>query len=111
MKVAIVSEGETLNANVNLLFARSHYFIFFDIVNNKIKTSEAIENPFKDNQRDVATAVIDFLKSKRINAVILDEIASKALNQLKQLEIKVYKGKGFVKDAINGYLKRELEQM
>ncbi len=111
MRIAIVSDGKTLNANVNLLFARSHYFIFFDIVDNKIKTSEAIENLFKDDPRDVATAVVNFLNSKKVDVTILDEIAPKALNILHQSKIKIYRSKGIIKDAIDDYLKGELKQI
>ena len=111
MKVAIVSDGKTLSSNVNLLFARSPYFIFFDIVDNKIEKFKAIENPFKDNQRDVATAVVNFLNSKKVDVIILDEIAPKALNILHQSKIKIYRSKGIIKDAIDDYLKGELKQI
>ncbi len=109
MKVAITSQGESVDAEVDPRFGRSKYFIIWD---TETKTAEAVDNAQNLNAAQgagiqSAQNVID----KGCEALVSGHLGPKAFGLLKQAGVKVYLGATCsVSDAISRLEKGELAE-
>ena len=107
MKIAIPSTGESINSKVSLTFARAPYILFVDDSTNKTK---AVRNPYLTG-RGVGYAISEMVANEGTDAVITNTIGPNALTTLRQLSIKIYKGTGTIKEAIESLKKNELVEL
>jgi len=111
MKIAISSTGKSINDNVSDVFARCPYFIIVEIEDQKIKNTEEIENENKEQMSGAGVSVAQLIAEKDVNAVIAKNIGPRALDVLKQFNIKPYSGQGVIKEVLQELIKDKLEEI
>ena len=110
MKIAISSTGEKLTDNVSDVLARCPYFVITEIENNEAKKTEIIKNMSADQLGQAGISVAQLMAEKGVNAVVTKNVGPRALDALKQFNIKIYYGKGVVKDILQDFIKGRLEE-
>jgi len=111
MKIAISSNGKTLDDLVSDVFGRCSYFIIVKIDNKKIEFIEAFENISKNQSGSTGVTVAQTVIDKEINAIISENIGPRALDVFKQFKIKTFKGKGTVKKVLEEFIQNKLEKI
>jgi len=111
MKVVISSTGKGLDSQVNMRFGRCPYFIIAEIENKDIMKVEAIENSMANQMQGAGISAGKIIAEKNVNAIITGNIGPRALDVLKQFNIKVYNGSGQVKEALQKFIDGKLEKI
>jgi len=110
MRVAISSTGKNINSSVDIVFGRCPFFIIAEVEDKKITRVEAIKNTSSEKMGGAGISAAQSVVEKGISAVITGNVGPRALDVLKQFNVKVYNGSGSVKEAlqnlINGKLKK-----
>ena len=110
MKIAISSIGKDINSNVDSVFGRCSYFIIAETEGKKIVKVEVIKNISAEKMGGAGISAAQAVVEKGVNVVITGNVGPRALDVLKQFDVKVYNGSGSVKKAlqnlINGKLKK-----
>lgn len=101
MKVAICSQGESLDSKVDPRFGRCSHLIVFDTETGDI---QAFSNPSASSAHGAAIATVQFLMSQEVEAVLARNIGPNAESGLSAAGIRVYFPEGdTVKDALEEY--------
>ncbi len=87
MKLAVCSQGKSLNSKVDPRFGRSQYFVIVDIETGE---SESIENPSVSLGHGAGINTVQLLSKKGVNVVCAQHVGPKAFSSLDAAEIKVY---------------------
>ena len=111
MKVAVGSMGKSLDSNVSAVFGRCPYFVIVKIENNKIIETEAIENTSARQMGGAGISAAQAVAEKGVEAVITGNVGPRASSVLRQLNVKVYRGSGIVRDAIQKFIENKLERI
>jgi len=111
MKIAVSSMGKNLADSVSEVFGRSPYFIIAEIENGKIKETEIIENKGADQTGGAGISAAQLMAEKNVNAVISGNVGPRALNVLRQFNIKVYYGDGVIKEALQEFIDGKLKEI
>ena len=108
MKVGISSEDENgLYSNVCEHFEKSSHFFILDIDKNKIISSRIVPNHVQHNDKECEVA--DEILKYRVTHLIADNMGVVAQKRLVQTNVQVFKYSGKVKDAIDNFLKKNVE--
>lgn len=110
MKVAVSSEGKSLEDKVSEVFARAPYFIIAEIEKGKIKSFEAIKNEASNRMGGAGIFASQLVAEKGVKAVITKNIGPRAFEVLNQFNIKVYSGKGTIKEVLEDFISGKLEE-
>lgn len=110
IKIAITSKGKDLNSEVDNIFGRCKYFIFAEVKNGKVGNFEAIENKFADQMGGAGISAAQFVVEKNVKTVITGTIGPRALDVLKQFNVKIYKGNNQVKEALKKFIENKFEK-
>jgi predicted Fe-Mo cluster-binding NifX family protein len=112
MKIAISATGGDLESNVDLRFGRCAYFIIVETEGIEIKGHEAVQNTGDQATRGAGITAAQIVADKGVEAVITGNIGPNAFAVLSQTGINIFTGVGAipVKDAVEKYLKGELEE-
>lgn len=86
MKIAITSEGNSLNSNLDAHFGRCSYFVFYDTETGK---TDFIVNPAKEATEGAGPAAVQFIGSKKVKKVISGEFGLKIKSLLESLNIEM----------------------
>jgi predicted Fe-Mo cluster-binding NifX family protein len=108
MKVGISLEDENgLYSNVCEYFGKCSHFFILDIDKNKIVSSRIVPNHIQHNgkERNAADEVLKY----RITHLIADNMGMDAQKRFTQANVQVFKYSGKVKDAIDNFLKKNVE--
>lgn len=109
MKIAIPSEGKTLDSNVNISFGRTEYFIAID---SESLEFEVIENGAVSSQGGAGIKAAQTLVDKNVEIVITYHCGQNAADVLKSADIKILKAlNGTIKDMVESYKKGELSEL
>jgi predicted Fe-Mo cluster-binding NifX family protein len=109
VKVAITSQGDNLNAQVDKRFGRCTYFIIVDL---ETRTIEAIPNPASDATGGAGPQAAQTIADKGVGAVITGNVGPNAFQTLKAANIKMYQGAfGTVKETLTKYEIGELKEL
>ena len=111
MKIAISSTGKELTDNVSEVFARCPYFVIAEIENGEIKETEIIENKNADQMGGAGLSTAQLMAEKNVNAVISGNVGPRALDVLRQFNIKVYYGEGIIKEVLQEFINGELKEI
>jgi len=111
MKIAVSSTGKDIESNTSDVFGRCPYFIIAEIQDKKIKRTEAIKNENTDQMRGAGISAAQLVAERDVNVVITENVGPRALDVLKQFNIKVYFGKGVVKDVLQEFIDGKLKEM
>ena len=84
MKIAIASEGKTLDSEISLRGGRAPYYLIFE--DNKL--IETIKNPFATGGGGAGWSVIYMLAEKKVDLVIAGKIGPNMESALKEKEMK-----------------------
>ncbi len=90
MKIAITSNGNSLDSEVSPVFGRTPKFIFVDLENEEIKDVSPVLNPAK-NERGAGSVAAQFIVDQGVEALILGELGNIAFGILRNEGIKIYK--------------------
>jgi len=111
MKIAISSTGKKLTDNVSEVFARCPYFIIAEIKNRKIEKTEIIKNESTDQMSGAGISAAQLIAEKNVNAVITGNVGPRALDVLRQFNIKIYSGSGTVKEVLQEFIDGKLKKI
>jgi len=111
MKIAISSEGNNLESNVDSRFGRCTYFIIADIENNELKGFEVMENKNAEQMGGAGISSGEAVAKKGVNAVITGNVGPRAFEVFKQFNIDVYIADGKISKIIEKFIKGELEKI
>jgi len=108
MKVGIALEDENgLYSNVCENFRNSSHFFILDIDKNKIVSSRIVPNYVQSNGKE--DKVADEILKYRITHLIADNMGVAAQKRLAQDSVQLFRYSGNVKDAINSFIKKNIE--
>ena len=103
MKLAISSNGESLESSIDPRFGRSQYYIIYDIDGD---TYESISNSSRQATGGAGIQAAQDISTKDIDAVITTNIGPNAFRVLEAAQIKVYSGvTGSVGKAVEDFKK------
>lgn len=108
MKVGISLEDENgLYSNVCEHFEESSHFFILDINKDKVVSSRIVPNYVRHNGKE--NNVVDEILKYRITHLIADNIRVAAQKRFVQTNVQVFRYSGNVKDAIDNFLKKNVE--
>ncbi|NLX40810.1 MAG: dinitrogenase iron-molybdenum cofactor biosynthesis protein [Bacteroidales bacterium] len=90
MKIAITSEGNSLDSKMDSRFGRCAYFAIYD---TNTKTTDFFENPAKDSPEGAGPKAVEFIASKGVKKVVAGEFGGKAKALLEKLNIEMQQEK------------------
>ena len=91
MKIAITSEGNTLNAQIDSRFGRCSYFAIYD---TETKQTEFLENPGKDASGGAGPAAVQFVAQQGAKKIIAGEFGGKTVPLFQSLNIEMINESG-----------------
>jgi predicted Fe-Mo cluster-binding NifX family protein len=109
MKIAISSEGDNLNSNIDQRFGRCKYFLIVDIDKNKVTKTEAVLNEGAEQGHGAGIKAAEQIGELKVEKVLTGQFGPNASAVLDKLGINAYQASGKAKDAIDKFLKNELE--
>jgi len=108
MKVGIALEDEDgLYSNVCEHFRKSSHFFILDIDKNKIISSRIVPNYVRHNGKE--DKVADEVLKYKVTHLIADNMGATAQKRFAQASVQVFRYSGNVKDAIDNFLKKNIE--
>ena len=111
MKIAVSSIDKNIEGDVSDVFGRCPYFIIAEIENQKIERTEVIENKSTDQMSGAGISAAQLIAEKNVNAVITGNVGPRALDVLRQFNIKIYSGSGAVKEVLQEFIDGKLKKM
>lgn len=86
MKVAIASNGNTLDSNIDSSFARCAWFIIYDTENGAM---EFIPNTNKDIEEHAGKAAVDLVLSRNVSMIVSGDFGMKIKPLLDSMHIQM----------------------
>jgi len=86
MKIAITSDGNTLESKLGQRFGRCAYFIIYDTEKKRI---EFLPNPDKEAHEGAGPASVQFVASRNVQKIISGEFGIKIKSLLDTLKIQM----------------------
>ncbi|MFH0876342.1 MAG: NifB/NifX family molybdenum-iron cluster-binding protein [archaeon] len=111
MKIAISSNENSIDGNIDQRFGRCRYFVIAEIEDNKIKSTQAVANEGSIQGHGAGIAAAKQLGNLGVNAVITGSLGPNATDVLRELEITAYHGAGTIQEAIDNFLQNKLEEI
>ena len=121
MKIALSSLGKDVDSKLSEVFGRCPYFIFAEISvkggstsggeSNKIQKIESIENTAANQQGGAGISAAQVVAEKNAGVVIAGAVGPRALDVLKQFNIKIYKGSGTIEEVLQIFIDGKLEEI
>jgi predicted Fe-Mo cluster-binding NifX family protein len=96
-RIAIASEGKTMDSAASDRAARCKYFLIFGLEG---KLVEVIENPNRDVLFDAGLATVDLLVGKDVRLLVANRVGARMLAALKKERIARIEFTGTVEDAL-----------
>ena len=109
MKIAISSDGNTVESKIDQRFGRCKYFVIVDT--DDISKIETIENPGAIEAHGAGIKAAQQLGESNVKAVITGQLGPNAIAVLDQLGIKAYHASGIVKTAISNFVEGKLDEI
>lgn len=103
VRIAIASEGKTLDSQVSPIAARSPYFLLFDAQG---KLAETTENPHRDASGGAGPRVADVLSRKGVTTVVAGAFGPNMINAMRAKKLTPVEFKGKVTEALKEALKK-----
>jgi predicted Fe-Mo cluster-binding NifX family protein len=109
VKIAITSQGDNLEAQVDPRFGRCAYFIILD---PETEEMEAVLNSAVDAMGGAGPRSAQTISDKGAEAVITGNVGPNAFQTLKAANIKIYQGaSGTVKETLAKYKRGEMKEL
>lgn len=111
MKIAVSSTGPGMDSEIDFRFGRCKYFVIVEVDKKEIKGNESIENGNKDQLGGAGITAAQSVADRGVNVVITGNLGPRAFTVFEQIGIEVYQGSGKVNQAVEKFLKGELEKL
>jgi len=111
MKIAVSSTGETLEDKIDARFGRCAYFLIVEIENKKIKNVKTVENTAKAQMGGAGITAGEIVANEKIDAVITINLGPRAFSVFEQFKIKIYQGRGKIKNAVQDFIDNKLTEL
>lgn len=109
MKVAITSQGNGLDAQVDLRFGRCAYFI---VIDTETEEMEVVSNPSADAMGGAGPQAAQAIADKGVEVVITGNVGPNAFRTLSAANIRIYQAAaGTVKETLAKYKSGELKEL
>jgi predicted Fe-Mo cluster-binding NifX family protein len=96
-KIAVASDGETIDSQVGKKAARCRWLLFFD---DEGKLTETLENPYRDERGGAGTRCAKLLAENKITIFVVGFIGNKMAAALERSNITFVSFTGTVKEAV-----------
>lgn len=106
-KVAICSDTNLKEANIDNYLGKAPYFIIYTIENKEVIHKEIIKNPWANQYKGSGPNISRLLNDKNVNYVICKRCGSYILNHLDYYHIEVIYDSGKVDNALNKFINRK----
>lgn len=106
MRIAVSSKGKTLESEIDEVFGRCKYFIIAEANNNDMRITEVIENVGMKLTGGAGITSARTIAGKNVDVLIAGNVGPKAMDVLKQFNVKIHKAEGKVKNAIKNLMER-----
>ena len=101
MKIAITSEGDALNAQIDSRFGRCSYFAIYDTAT---KETTFLVNPAKEASGGAGPAAVQFIAKQGVSKIYAGEFGGKIISMLENLKIEMINERDkTILDIINQY--------
>jgi predicted Fe-Mo cluster-binding NifX family protein len=107
MKIAISSNGKTLNDNIAEVFGRCSYFIMVEIENDKIAIREIIKNESINQTSGAGMMAAKLVVEKGAKVVIAKNVGPRALDVLRQFNVDVFMGEGTAEESLHKFINKK----
>jgi len=111
MKIAISSTGKTLESELDARFGRCAYFLIVEIEDEKVKDVKAIENTAKAQRGGAGITAGEIVANEKVDVVITENLGPRAFSVFGQFGIKVYSGKGKIKNVVKDFIEGKSIEM
>lgn len=102
MKIAVSSQGNSLQAEVDPRFGRAKYFVIFD---TQTKQHQILKNQAVDADSGAGVQSAQLIVDQNVEAVLTGRVGPKALRGLEAGQVKIYDGlSGEVEHVIEKFL-------
>ncbi|MFW6040257.1 MAG: NifB/NifX family molybdenum-iron cluster-binding protein [Thermoplasmatota archaeon] len=108
MKIAVSSDGETKEDNVETRFGRCAFFVVYDSETNDY---HSIDNGYKEARGGAGIQVAQMLAENGIGVVITGNVGPNAYRTLESADIEVYTASGKISEVIENYKRDELKKI
>ncbi len=109
MKIAVSSDGDSLESMIDQRFGRCKYFIIVDTENKE--ETKIVENQGAVQGHGAGIRAAQQLGEQNVKAVLTGQLGPNATNVLNQLGIQAYHASGTVNDAIEKFTDQKLEEI
>ena len=111
MKIAISCTEDKIESPIDQRFGRCAYFLIVEVEDKKIKNVKAIENQGAIQGHGAGIKAGQQLGDEGVEAVITGNLGPNATNVLGQLGVKSYHASGPAKEAVEKFVKGELDEI
>ena len=111
MKIAISSSENDLDGSVDNKFGRCDYFLIVNVEDKKVKDFKAIENSAKSQVGGAGVTAGETVAREKVDAVITVNVGPRAFSIFEQFGIKVFRGEGKIRKAIEDFFADNLEEL
>lgn len=109
MRIAISTDGNNLDSNIDQRFGRCKYFLIVNIENKEIEETKAVLNEGAEQGHGAGIKAAEQIGELKVKAILTGELGPNATAVLDKLGIKAYHASGKAKDAVNKFLNNKLE--
>jgi predicted Fe-Mo cluster-binding NifX family protein len=102
-KIAVASDGETIDSQVAYKAARCHWFLLFD---EKGQPIEALENPYREQRGDAGINSAALLAENEVTVFVAGNVGAKMADALEMSDISFIAFTGTVEDAVKHVLEK-----
>ena len=103
-KIAIASDGETIDSQVAEQGARCRWFLFFD---EKEQLTEVLENPYQQERGNAGIKCTELLSDNEVTVFVAGNVGNKMAAALERSDITFIAFTGTVEDAIKHVLEKQ----
>jgi len=96
VRLAVSSEGKTLDSSVSMVFGRCPYFLIVE----GGKLVKVLENTSAEVRGGAGPAAVKLIAEQSVQAVIAGRVGPRALQALEGFGIKVFLKNGLIKEVI-----------
>lgn len=108
MKIAVSSDGPSIDDLVESRFGRCPFFVFVD---TETMEYESVENEYKDAMGGAGVQAAQTIANNGAEALITGNVGPNAFKTLESAGIDVYKASGPIKEAVGRLKEDELESL
>jgi predicted Fe-Mo cluster-binding NifX family protein len=110
MKIAISSDGNNLESNVDPRFGRCPFFLIVELDSNNFQIINVMKNEGESQNQGAGIRTAQQISELNVEFVISGQIGPNASKILNELGIKQYCASGIIKNVLNDFVKNEFIQ-